>query len=455
MSFIGIDIGATFLKGAVLDVENMKVTNIIHSPFPSFIEGRPYGYREIEPMSIVSIVENMLGNLLLVSDTCEGILFCCQMHGLVIVDSDRRAISPFISWQDTRSLQKPHGKTLSSFELLCERTSPIMRTRTGNELRPGIPLAFLFHMAKVRELPEEVVPIGLSELVISSLTGGPPLMEKTMAHAHGAYNLETGHWDEELIASCGLEKLVWPIIVSTGTIAGFLERGKGKIPCYVAVGDQQCSLLGAGIRPGELSINIATGSQISTLNSSLLYGNYQTRPYFQGYLNTITHIPAGRSLNLLVKLLTEYTPSDIDVSNIWSFIESRVECVPETDLEVNVSFFPSACGNRGHISNINEDNLSIGHLFRAAFENMADNYQMSAMKLPGSESWQKIIFSGGLASHSKTLREMIAKKFNLSFQLTPLGDDSLFGLLALARAVRYNVTPELSAEEIRQARYDT
>ena len=64
----------------------------------------------------------------------------------------------------------------------------------------------------------------------------------------------------------------------------------------VAVGDQQTSLLGAGLRPGVVSTNLATGCQASRLDLDVST-HVQTRPYFDGlYLHTVTHLPAGRLL---------------------------------------------------------------------------------------------------------------------------------------------------------------
>jgi hypothetical protein len=60
------------------------------------------------------------------------------------------------------------------------------------------------------------------------------------------------------------------------------------------------------IRLEELSVNISAGAQASLLTSRFQPGGYQTRPYFDGlYLNTVTHIPAGRSLGILLDLLCE------------------------------------------------------------------------------------------------------------------------------------------------------
>jgi len=51
---------------------------------------------------------------------------------------------------------------------------------------------------------------------------------------------------------------------------------------------------------------VATGSQVSRMTTVLTLGDYQTRPLFDGrFLNTFTYPPGGRSLNVLVDLVTE------------------------------------------------------------------------------------------------------------------------------------------------------
>jgi hypothetical protein len=94
------------------------------------------------------------------------------------------------------------------------------------------------------------------------------------------------------------------------------------VPCYTPIGDYQCAMVGALLQYGELSLNISTGSQVSLLKPQAEFGNYQTRPFFDGrFLATITHIPAGRSLNLLVKLFSKLAESQkIELADPWPYI---------------------------------------------------------------------------------------------------------------------------------------
>jgi hypothetical protein len=210
--------------------------------------------------------------------------------------------------------------------------------------------------------------------------------------------------------------------------------GGRKIPCYTPVGDYQCALVGAMLVERELSLNISTGSQVSRLTNSLELGDYQTRPFFDGkFTNTLSHLPAGRSLNVLVDLLEEIARgSGIALDSSWAYIAQAVAAVDCTDLSAKLTFFRGPCGDRGAITNISETNLNVGTLFRAAFENMAENYYSCALRVWPDRSWSNIVFSGGLAEKLPLLRHIIEDRFQAESRLSPVAEDTMFGLLALA-----------------------
>ena len=213
-----------------------------------------------------------------------------------------------------------------------------------------------------------------------------------------------------------------------------MKVGAHPVPCYTSIGDYQCALAGALLGTDELSLNISTGSQVSRLKKGLTLGDYQTRPFFDGgFLNTSTYTPGGRSLNVIVDLLGELArDQSVDLKDPWTSIARAVRGVADTDLEVDLTFFPTPYGDRGRISNIRGDNLTLGHLFRAAFKNMADNYYNCALRLWPEKSWKNLVFSGGLACKLEVLREAIQMRFGTNYRLSPFAEDTLFGLLILA-----------------------
>jgi sugar (pentulose or hexulose) kinase len=265
-------------------------------------------------------------------------------------------------------------------------------------------------------------------------SGFEPAADETLAASFGVYDVGRGRWHEGLLAAAGLDRLTWPRVTRWNEVAGEIVRGSRRIPVYSPVGDQQAALAGALLGESELSVNIGTGSQVSVVARTFGDGPGKVRPYFDGrYLQTVTHIPAGRALNVLVRMLTRDEAAEIDA--LWHEVESALETLESTDLVVDLSFFPSAFGQRGGISNIHERNLTAGHLFLAAFQNMASNYAAAAEILRPGNEWSSLALSGGIAHRSRRLREIVAARLGCPYRLSPAPEETLTGLACLGRVI--------------------
>jgi sugar (pentulose or hexulose) kinase len=449
LAFIGIDLGTSFIKAAVLDLDASELQQVRRMPFPEPIS-LPNPLRvEFDPAGIVATVKQLIGELA-ASSSYEGIVMCTQMSCLVLMDQQGNARSNCIGWRDQRALE-PHPSGLGSYyDILRKRLTAEQKRELGNELPPGAPICFLFWMAEQGTLEAGRVPVSLADFVLSTLCGSPPSIESSNAMACELLRLDTMGWHEEVIKELRLDKLHWPPIRRHGEMVGSMQVGAETVPCYTPVGDYQCALAGALLSEDELSLNISTGSQVSRLTHQLVLGNYQTRPFFDGkFTNTFSHLPAGRSLNVLVDLLGELAQhSGTVITDPWQYIARAAAAVDHTDLEVKLSFFPGPRGDKGSISNIREQNLTVGTLFRASFENMAENYYECALRLWPDRSWKNIVFSGGLARKLKLLRKIIEHKFQTSSRLCPLEEDTLLGLMVLARVFSHR------AESVQQAMQD-
>jgi sugar (pentulose or hexulose) kinase len=101
---------------------------------------------------------------------------------------------------------------------------------------------------------------------------------------------------------------------------------------------------------------------------------------------------------------------------------------------MDLAFFASSCGDEGAITHMREAELTVGHLFRAAFQNMAGNYARCAERLRPIGAWDGLVFSGGLARKLPLLRRIVAEALQREYRLCPEQEDTLFGLLALGLA---------------------
>ena len=446
MDFIGVDLGTSFIKGAVLDLDEMRLKEIERLPFPKPIQNLPPLFYEVDPTGLVQTTRELILRLLHHTKGCAGIVMCSQMHGLLLTDPTGNPRSNVITWLDERASgpfsASGEGTAADStpvtyFEQMMKQVTETERQELGNGLRPGLPICTLFWLAQHQALAEKMIPLSLPDFVLQGLTDewGTPGVEPTNAAAYGAMNLKTGEWHWPLLAKLGLDKLQWPTIQQVADKVGQIEIAGQKLPCYRPVGDHQCALLGAFLSNRELSMNIATGSQVSLVTSALVPDVYETRPYFDGrFLNTFVKIPAGRSLTHLVDLLTEIPGvQGVELADPWLTIAQMVEEVDQTDLDIDLSFFASAQdGNQGKIDNIREDNLSVGHLFRAAFGRMANDYYAYGMKLSPTQDWDRLVFSGGLAQKLPPLRSEILDRFDSPHRLCTTSEDALQGLLVLA-----------------------
>ncbi len=446
MRFAGLDLGGSFLKAAVLDTETGELGEVRRRPFPAFLSGRLEGRREVDAQEIVDAARELLEETIHLAPECGGIWVSGQMHGVVLCDGRGRARSPFVSWQDQRSLER--GSDGERFEVLKARIGPEDIAALGNELRPGVAITTLDVFQEDGMLPDGLYPVPLSDFVLASIGEMSPVTSPTQGASLGAYNVAAGCWHTEVLRKLGLDRLCWPRICPSLEPWGEVRLAGRTLPCLPTVGDQQAALLGAGIQPGELSLNIATGSQASALCHDAEGGDFQLRPFFDGtFLRTLTHLPAGRALNALLSLLREL--AEVAVSDPWKRISEAVDATPQTDISADLSFFSCSTGREGSLLHLHEENLRTGPLFRAAFEAMAENYTHAATRIFSGEKWSRVVFSGGVASRLEPLRKVILSRLGQAHRMAGSEEDALFGLMALARAAERGCPALQAAKELR------
>ncbi|HAM72843.1 MAG TPA: hypothetical protein DCM86_14470 [Verrucomicrobiales bacterium] len=454
MRYLAIDLGSTFIKGAVLDLEAGSLEPVGRVRFPDPQSGGEGWRREFDPAAIVEATRGVLDLLAARAPEACGVVLCSQLHGMVFTSREGEALSPAITWQDQRGLLPLPGGGGSYFDELNRRLGPAVRRELGNEPRPGVPLCFLFWLRETGGMPSRgAIPASLANHVVASLGRTAPVSDLTNAFAHGALDIRSGDWHRGALESLRLGELEWPRIVAQGSVIAEYRTAAGRrLPIHAPVGDYHCSQVGAFLEEGELSVNISTGSAVIQVANGPEQGDFQTRPWFDGrFLKTVTHIPGGRALNALVQLCTELVPREGgDIADPWPQILARAEASGPSDLRLDPAFYFSATGDRGSLRNMREENLTVGHLFRAAFEGMAENYDRCATRINPARDWRRVVFSGGVALKTRLLRELILRRLGAAHRIAPCEEDTLAGLLCLAMA--FSGRAPTVAEAMRELR---
>ena len=437
MEFIAIDIGTSFTKGAIVDVESQEIRNISRRMGSAKLASADPFFFELSPADVLHGVTEVIGKLLSSSANCCGILMCGQMGGLVLCDGDGSARSNYISWLDRRATNIHPSGGVTYFDRLAAEVGDRSCHICGNEFRPGLPLSFLYYLRETGQLDElqGTVPVTLPDYVAAALCNSRPVMEWTSTA--GTLDIVSRKFPQNLLRELRLDQLDWPEIVDFRHVVGEYKAAGRSLPVYAPTGDHQCSLAGTLLSQGELSVNVSTGSQVSMLTSSTDVGEFQVRPYFDGLLlKTITNIPAGRALTAIMKLLTEIPGRDNESSaQAWDYLFQQAKLTPTTDAGVNLAFFPGAIEGPGSFTNLREDNLTVGHIARASLEQMADYYELLAGRLAPAKDWSQLVFSGGIAQQSSLLRELVADRLQSEYRTATSSEDALYGMMVLGRVV--------------------
>lgn len=432
MQCIGIDIGSSSIKGAILNLETGLVEHIEKNAFPGPVAALPAGFHEVSPQAVVQSTLEVIERLLPLAPNATQLRFSSQMGGILLLDAQHRPASNYLSWRDQRSLLPAPGGSTPLLDQLRQQWTDQHFTELGKELKPGSATTLLYWLAQHKQLPRHIIPVTIGDYVIAQISSSRPRMHRS--HGIGMVNLTTGDWHYAAFDAAGIGELHWPDFASESEPVGQFTHHGHKLDCFAAIGDQQAALLGIDLTSEELSINCSTGSQVSQITPSFQPGNCQTRCWFNGqFLNTVTHIPAGRSLTVLEALLTELPrAAGINLTSSWQLIAEATGKETCNGLTCDLSFFASAMGDRGRIENITTENLTVGSLFCAAFDFMADSYLDCSQRLSGNPSWKQLAVSGGLVQAFPALRRRLAERFSWPMREVAEQEETLTGLLKLA-----------------------
>ncbi len=433
MRALGIDIGTTTIKGAVLDLASGDVGPLRVSPFPRALKGRLPTRHETAFPAIVEAVDRVLDRLCRDAPEAADLFLTGQMHGVGLFDavSGMQPITPFISWKDERVLEPVPGQNDRFFDHCDGMLSEKERIALGNETRAGQGALTLAWLEKYQPPPDGAVPLPIGEALIACWSGLQSAVDATFAASLGVFDLLAGRWADSVIEKWGLSRFRWPEVAPGSVPANVVRRGRA-LRVYPALGDHQAALLGVGLKSEELSLNVSTGAQIAALSEDWKPGRYQTRPYPGGaFLNTLSHLPAGQMLRWLLDLLTEIPGSSNDPTDrVWDYIDAEASRVAETGLRVDLSFSECLTGSTGCIEGLTGGNMRVGQLFRAAFHSMAANFRRFAGQLDPGLPWERVAVSGSLIRRFQTLREEVERAFGLPLRLVEAerGEETLEGL---------------------------
>jgi len=181
---------------------------------------------------------------------------------VVPVDDAGRPLHPTIMWQDQRTTELARE---------LQPNDPAVYRRTGLKISP---VFSALKMTWLRRHCPDLWPrihklIGVQDLILFLLTGRF-VTDETFGSRTNLMDLESRHWDPELLELFEVEPRMLCELVAPGSIVGGLTaamaaatRLPSGLPVVTAGGDQQCAALGLGLFSSERVVsNTGTGSYL-------------------------------------------------------------------------------------------------------------------------------------------------------------------------------------------------
>ena len=431
MRAMGIDIGTTSISLIMIDGETGKMlgkTGIAHR---SFLKS-PMAFAKIQsPERLLSLTIEGARELIDKFGKPDSIGTTGQMHGMLYVDKNGKAVSPLYTWQDGsgNELMKD-GRTYAQ----------VLQDATG-AAAAGYGITTHFYLQKQGLIPDAAKKlVTLSDYIAMKLCGiREPFIAKDMAASWGCFDLESGDFLRAELEELGVELSYLPEVLPEhsviGTTSGNFPKG---IPVIASLGDNQASVIGSVKNLSDtVLINIGTGSQVSFCTDQYIkaQGAIELRPCTgEQYLMAGSGLCGGRAYAMLEQFYRE--ASGIKDDSLYQKMEDQARDFIKTygkeaawKIRTTFSGTRSNPKERGSISSIGVENFCPGAMtlgmIQGILEELFEMYQ-EMCRMTGIKAAYLVGSGNGLRRNS-LMREMAEDLFGMPMQIPACSEEAAYG----------------------------
>ncbi len=447
MLYAGIDVGTTTVSAILLDAETGKVDAVISKGHEAAMESTVMEEDIQDPEKIVSVTNDVIDELISKAGGCEGvggICFTGQVHGILYMNGEGRAVSPFYTWQDQRA-RLPRSEAEEDWVTW-------IRKKTGRKVPAGYGL--LTHCINEAEgkVPPNTVYISSILDYLSMKLGGNnhPFTDPTNAHALGFYENVHGNLNIADLQKIGINPALLPEIIPPGSCIGSTKEG---IPVVTSIGDNQAGFYGAVTEPEHsILLNIGTSAQMSVLaeRDHLCTGKGQipdwmgkveVRPYVDNnYILTGASLAGGSAYRLLERFFREVCktfcgngPDELfDVMNTQD-----LSGIPAGErLEVTTHFYGTREDHRatGSVKGIGKNNFRPFHLIdgfiRGVVNELYDFYQCLPTEI--RRNMDRTVGVGNGMKKNPHIQRMVKEIFDVPLFIPDTDEEAALGAAWIA-----------------------
>ncbi len=446
----GIDVGTTTVCGVLLDAKSGRVERVITLDNDASFPGKRFEDLQ-DPERIWELAEGIYRDFRRDYPKLSCIGFTGQMHGILYVNREGRAVSPLFTWQDERGNEPyPGGEG--------ETYAEAMSRLTGYPMASGYGLTTHFYNLRNGLVPKEAVSFcTIADYLGMRLTGrNTPCLSVSNGASLGCFDLAEMAFDGEALARAGIPPEILPQCQADCGLLG--QTGEG-IPVSTGIGDNQASVLGA-VREleGSVLINIGTASQISAgLTRYVETEKTELRAICRDqYLLVGAGLCGGRAYAALERFFRRAAVllTGSDPGRLYGAMDRilKENGTGHTSLTVDTRF----CGTRqepekrGGIANLGLENFTPEDFILGVLEGMAEELLAfyREMEWLGVPKPGHLIGSGNGLRMNPRLQRIFEEKFGLPMEIPAHKEEAAYGA-ALWALTGAGICPSLKEAQKR------
>lgn len=436
-TYLGIDMGTSAMKMVLIDSEK-AVLRQVSEEYEAVHAGD--GWSEIDPVIWYSAMKKGIHKIMEGQDTSAlaGIGVTGQMHTLIVLGEDGKAVRPAMMWNDTRTKI-----------ILPELKNKIRKFPEGEYLSKtistGSPAANLYWMKKYE--PENLEKIKKfligPDYLVFCLTGNT-VTDYCEASTSCLYRIDKKEWSEEIRQLIGLEKNTYPEIKGSARKAGKILpeiaeefQFSSDVEVIVGTGDNPATAISTGC--------LGLGYPVISLGTSGIFMMPIEKPESQTRGKKILFSFDDKKYSFLVQGAVQCNGNTFDwwnrdIMEMRNFHKMTTELDVSKMAENELMFYPHLNGEktiyadtelRGAFTGINLSTTQ-EDLFYAVIEGLCMGFRELAekMKLPIREYGSVKVVGGG--AKSPVWLQTMANVLNVSVEKMEGMIGPAFGIALLA-----------------------
>lgn len=396
MYAITFDIGTTGVKTCVFEIsDTIKLLGSASEGYKLYVF--PDGGAEQDPddwwTAMCNTSKKAVAEAGIDASLIEGISFCSQMQGLVLVDKDCKPVRRAMSYMDQRAREElkkgvAHGIQIAGASIPILLKSLMITGAVAASVKDPV---WKYNWVKNHE-PENFKRVhkwlDVKEALIARMTGRC-VMTRDSAFGALLYDLRKGHecWSESLCKSLGVDVKHMPEIINSTDVVGPLREKEAEelglkpgIAVYGGGGDASLIGVGAGaVALGDTHVYCGTSGWVSTVvdksivdASAMIAAVIGAVPGYYNYFGELE--TAGKCLewvkdhlaldeiNIYLKKEDVADSFETEYTNLYDYMSDVISEVPAGS--GGVIFTPWLHGNRCPF----EDPNSRGMFFNISLE---------------------------------------------------------------------------------------